>query len=108
VRKPFREADILDTIHKHLGVRYIYDQPTDSLAKEVDHRNLLTTSTFAAVPTELLTHLKQAAIRIDMDGIDNLIDEIRSLNAALAERLATLAGDFKYDEILTLIQHASE
>ena len=108
VRKPFREAEILDTIHKHLGVRYIYDQPTDSLAKEVEHRNLLTTSTFATLPTELLTHLKQAAIRIDMDRIDNLIDEIRSLNAVLAERLATLASDFKYDEILTLIQQASE
>jgi PAS domain S-box-containing protein len=106
VRKPFREADILDTIHKHLGVRYIYDEPTSFLP--VDNPTIITPSAFAELPTELLTNLKQAAIRIDMDRIDKLIDEIRSLNTALAERLATLADDFKYDEILDLIQQASD
>lgn len=106
VRKPFREADILDTIHKHLGVRYIYDEPTSSLP--VDHPTILTPSAFAELPTELLNNLKQAAIRIDMDRIDTLIDEMRSLNTVLAERLAMLADDFKYDDILDLIQKSSE
>jgi PAS domain S-box-containing protein len=106
VRKPFREADILDTIHKHLGVRYIYDEQTSSLP--VDRPTIITSSAFAELPTELLTNLKQAAIRIDMDRIDTLIDEIRSLNTVLAERLTMLASDFKYDEILDLIQQASD
>ncbi|MCL1465209.1 hybrid sensor histidine kinase/response regulator [Argonema galeatum] len=32
LRKPFREADIFEVMHKHLGVHYIYDEPTDSVA----------------------------------------------------------------------------
>jgi hypothetical protein len=92
-------------------VRYIYDSPSDSTAStqnEADIQGALTPKTLAALPLELLTNLKQAAIRIDMDRIDSLIDEIRTYNAALAEGLATLAADFKYDEILTLIQDASD
>jgi hypothetical protein len=57
---------------------------------------------------ELLTHLKQAATRIDMDKIDTLIDEIRCHHAFLGERLAILAADFKYDEILAFLQQASD
>ncbi len=111
LRKPFREADIFDIMNEHLGVRYIYDSPSDSTAStqnEADIQGALTPKTLAALPLELLTNLKQAAIRIDMDRIDSLIDEIRTYNAALAEGLATLAADFKYDEILTLIQDASD
>jgi CheY-like chemotaxis protein len=111
LRKPFREADIFDIMNEHLGVRYIYDSPSDSTAStqnEADIQGALTPKTLAALPIELLTNLKQAAIRIDMDRIDSLIDEIRTYNAALAEGLATLAADFKYDEILTLIQDASD
>jgi PAS domain S-box-containing protein len=110
VRKPFRESDIFDTMNKHLGVRYVYEDPTDwsaSNQNEADIQDALTPSAFAALPDVLLTNLEQAATRIDMDSIDSLIAEVRTHNAALAEGLARLAADFKYDEILTLIQQAS-
>ena len=108
VRKPFREVDIFETIQKHLGLSYIYDAPTNSLQKQVNDPNALTASALATVPLELLTHLKQAATRIDMDKIDTLIDEIRCHHAFLGERLAILAADFKYDEILAFLQQASD
>ena len=108
VRKPFREIEIFETIQKHLGVRYIYEESTDSLSSEADNPNSLTSSAFATVPSEWLTNLKQAATCIDMDQIDNLIAEIRSHNATLAEGLAMLAADFKYDQILNLIEQATD
>jgi len=108
VRKPFREVDIFETIQKHLGLSYIYDAPTHSLPEQANNSNTLTASALATVPVELLTHLKQAATRIDMDKIDTLIDEIRCHHAFLAERLAILAADFKYDEILAFLQQASD
>jgi hypothetical protein len=97
-------------MNKHLGVRYVYEDPTDwsaSNQNEADIQDALTPSAFAALPDVLLTNLEQAATRIDMDSIDSLIAEVRTHNAALAEGLARLAADFKYDEILTLIQQAS-
>ena len=56
----------------------------------------------------MLTNLEQAALRLDMDMVDRLIEEIRSHDAALADALTALADDFKYDEIATLIQEAKE
>jgi CheY-like chemotaxis protein len=106
VRKPFREADIFDMMNKHLRVPYVYDEPTDLLLNEAAHQHALVPSAVAAVPTELLTSLKQAATRIDMDGIDSLISEIRTHNTALADRLTVLAANFNYDDILNLIQDA--
>jgi hypothetical protein len=93
---------------KHLGLSYIYDEPTSSAQKLVNDFNPLTPSVAIAVPWELLTNLQQAATRIDMDKIDKLIDEIRSHNTVIADKLAMLAADFKYDEILALIQQASD
>ena len=61
-------------------MRYIYDEPTSS--PPVNNPTIITPSCFATVPSELLNNLQQAAIRIDMDRIDTLIDEIRSLNRA--------------------------
>ncbi len=103
VRKPFREADIFETISKHLGVRYIYDEPTELLSKKTGNQNALTTSALAILPTELLDNLKEAATCLDMDKVERIIEEIRTYNSTLADGLATLSSEFKYDEILNLI-----
>lgn len=110
VRKPFREADIFDTMSKHLGVRYIYDESSEwetSHQQEAEMQNALTSKGVAALPLDLVTELKQAATCIDMEKVDSVIAQIRNHNQALAEGLAQLAADFKYDEILTLIQGMS-
>lgn len=103
VRKPFREADIFETISKHLGVRYIYDEPNELLSKKAGKHNALTTSVLAILPTELLDNLKEAATCLDMDKVERIIEEIRTHNSTLADGLATLSSEFKYDEILNLI-----
>lgn len=103
VRKPFREADIFETMSKHLGVRYIYDEPTELLSKKAGKQNALTTSALAILPTELLDNLKEAATCLDMDKVERIIEEIRTHNSTLADGLATLSSEFKYDEILNLI-----
>jgi CheY-like chemotaxis protein len=108
VRKPFREADIFDMMHKHLGVRYVYEEATDSRQQYTQSQNSPIGFAFATLPTELVTNLQQAAIRIDMDRIDSLIAQIHTYDASLASRLSLLAADFKYDEILTLIQQSYE
>jgi hypothetical protein len=43
-----------------------------------------------------------------MSEIDRYIEEIRSYNAPVADALATLAVDFDYGKIATLIQEAKK
>jgi predicted ATPase/signal transduction histidine kinase/CheY-like chemotaxis protein/tRNA A-37 threonylcarbamoyl transferase component Bud32 len=111
VRKPFREADIFELMHKHIGVRYIYDDPTAPAAKTLSDKDIqdaLNPEAFAAVPTELLASLEQAASFAYMSEIDRYIEEIRSYNTTVADALAALALDFDYGSIISLIQEAKK
>ncbi len=96
LRKPFKENDIFELMQKHIGVRYIYEKQsaTKSVPMEV-----LTETSFAALPSELVANLKEATTLNDMNMVNDVIEEIRSHNVALADALAVLADDFKYEEI---------
>jgi hypothetical protein len=73
-----------------------------------DIQDALTPEAFAAVPSELLANLEDAAKLALMTEIDRYIDEIRSYNATLGHTLATLAFDFDYVQIVSLIQEAKQ
>ncbi|MDM8549043.1 transporter substrate-binding domain-containing protein [Desulfobacterales bacterium HSG2] len=106
VRKPFRESEMFDVLHRHLGVRYVYeeDEGRDAGNGEQDMTDALTPAAIAALPAALRNALEDAAARIDMEMMDGLLDEVRSRNASLARGLAALVGDFRYDKILALFQ----
>jgi CheY-like chemotaxis protein len=107
LRKPFREDEIFTLMNKHIGVRYVYEESTANTASTVsktDTQDALTQEAFAAVPRELLASLEHAACFAYMSEIDRYIEQIRSYNATVADALATLALDFEYGKIVTLIQ----
>jgi len=105
LRKPFKENDIFDTMHKHLGVSYIYDEPiaTSMIDPEADE---LTPSNMATLPAELLTRFEDATDRNDLDQVESIINEIRLQHLGLANGLVELAEVFDYDAILDLIREA--
>ncbi len=115
MRKPFRETDIFDTMNKHIGVRYIYEDlrevqslTTTKTNTSVDIQAALTPTALAALPFDLLNNLEEATIRSKMNQIDSLINEIRTLNAPLADALAILAEGFEYPKMASLIKQAKE
>ncbi|HEY9608263.1 hybrid sensor histidine kinase/response regulator [Allocoleopsis sp.] len=107
LRKPFREEEIFAAMHKHIGVHYLYEEPTAQTAvSQTDIQDALIPSILATLPTELLANLEQAASFADMKQMDSCIDEIRNYNATLADAIASLANDFEYGKIVTFIQEA--
>ncbi|MEG5035878.1 ATP-binding protein [Microcoleus sp. AT3-D2] len=104
MRKPFREADIFDAMHKHIGVRYIYEDPGQthlSAIKEGDRA--MSAADFVKLPDSLVADLKLAILNADMDLIDTLIEQIRFNDAVTASAIATCIENFEYDKILKLI-----
>ncbi|MCZ0903737.1 response regulator, partial [Microcoleus sp. HI-ES] len=86
IHKPFRDTEIFATLHKHLGVRYIYDEPEsvpDSIQIEAP-----TPETLAALPADWLAGLEKATIECDLELILIQIEQIRDRNDALASALA--------------------
>jgi signal transduction histidine kinase len=104
--KPFGESDIFDMMHKHIGVRYIYDEPTLSSAT-VAHEEALTPDALAALPASLLASLEEAVEGSDMELMEQALAQISRHNPALAKQLTTKADEFEYDEILELIEEAN-
>jgi signal transduction histidine kinase/DNA-binding NarL/FixJ family response regulator/PAS domain-containing protein len=102
IRKPFREAEILDALHKHLGVRYIYDEPQS--APELTQIQALTPEALAGLPVDWLASLEQATIECDLELILTKIEQIRDRNDSLANALTGLANEFLFNQILDLIK----
>jgi len=110
VRKPIREADIFNVMHKHLGVRYVYDEGEGQKARNRGQstKDALTPAALAALPPDLPVNLQQAIAQLDEEMIHLAIEAIRTHNAPLADALAVLADDFEYEKILTLIREIGE
>ncbi|MBD1889845.1 hybrid sensor histidine kinase/response regulator [Coleofasciculus sp. FACHB-SPT9] len=106
IRKPFREADIFDALHKHLGVSFVYDEPVALPTSTQNETNAITPDAIAALPTNLVANLYQATIDGDKDLMLSLIDQIRSSNKPLANALAALVNNFRYKQLLNLTQFA--
>ncbi|MEG4578965.1 ATP-binding protein [Microcoleus sp. MON1_C5] len=107
MRKPFREADIFDAMQKHIGVRYIYEDPGQtnlSAIKEGDRA--MTAADFVKLPESLVSDLKLAILNADMDVIDSSIEQIRLKDAVTAGAIANCIENFEYDKILKLISQA--
>jgi CheY-like chemotaxis protein len=107
-RKPIREAELFETISKHLGVQYVYEEEKQvtSSGQQVADKEALTPEILASLPPELLSVLEQAITQLDMKKIAQAIEAIRSYNTAVANAMAALTKNFKYQVIWDLIQKA--
>jgi hypothetical protein len=115
MRKPFREAELFEMLHKHLGVRFLYethgegvasaiaDGPQDPAAVPSELVDAL-----AALPADWLADLREATVQADWDRILRWIDRIRGQNGPLADGLTDLANDFQYREMMKLIELAEK
>jgi signal transduction histidine kinase/ActR/RegA family two-component response regulator len=105
VRKPVREATIFAKIAEHLGVRFIYEDPQPAAAAEGTAD--LRPADLAGLPAEWLSELRQAADEVDTALADTVIQRIRAHDAALADGLAELVANYRFDKLQLLIQEVS-
>ncbi len=102
IRKPFQEADIFDAMHKHIRVRFVYEEPTVVPTSTETKVDVLTPPVLAALPSNLVANLRQAILSLDIKSMQSYIAQISKLDCSLAEAIATLAKDFKYKQLVTL------
>jgi PAS domain S-box-containing protein len=103
VRKPFREEEIFDTLARHLGVRFVYEEEAEPVGVPAEAAaGPLTSAALAALPADWVTSLHQAATQLDADRIFELLEQIRGQHAPLANALEGLVRDFRFDTILAL------
>ncbi|NJS11776.1 MAG: response regulator [Microcoleus sp. CSU_2_2] len=109
MRKPFREADIFDAMHKYIGVRYIYEDPNlaNLSAIKNQHQGEMTAVDFIMLPESLVAELKQAILNADMELIASSIEQIRLKDLVTAGAIANCIDNFEYDKVLKLISQTT-
>jgi response regulator RpfG family c-di-GMP phosphodiesterase len=108
IRKPFKEQEICDALHKYIGVRFVYDEPAAiSIATETKPDTLIP-SALATLPVDLVADFHQSLMELDVERIQSFIERIRQLNEPLANALATFTNNFQYEKLLNLIQSSRD
>lgn len=103
LRKPFREEEIFQAIHKHLSVNFIYEDLTTVKTVETPTKDILTVEAIAQLPLQLLEQLREAVITSHLDVIAQVIEKIAVHNAPLSQAIETCLHNFEYEKILDLI-----
>jgi signal transduction histidine kinase/CheY-like chemotaxis protein len=109
MRKPFREQEIFTAMNKHIGVRYIYEEPIDQAAQSLSKteiKDVLVPEALTALPSELLANLASSAKSSDIAEVDRLIQEVKAMNASIGDAFLALANEFEYGKIASLIEAA--
>jgi signal transduction histidine kinase/CheY-like chemotaxis protein len=104
VRKPVREATIFAKIAEHLGIRFVYEDPQPV---GVERAAELRPDHLAALPTEWLAELRQAADEVDTALAEAAITRIRARDTVLADGLSNLVSNYRFDKLQELIQEVS-
>ncbi|HMQ32977.1 MAG TPA: ATP-binding protein [Chloroflexaceae bacterium] len=104
VHKPAREAVIFDTIARHLGVGFLYDEPELPEASETAATAPLDPRRLAALPPALVRALAHAAEEVDPDAAAAAIAQIGGHDPALAAELEGLVAQFRFDTLQQLTQ----
>jgi len=104
VRKPFQEQEIFDMLQKHLGLRYVYEEPAVLPKPQPPEQLSLDAAALSGLPPDILADLRVAANTADLELTQLVIAQIRNLNAPLADALAELVNQYRFDTLLTIIQ----
>ena len=102
VRKPFKEAMIFDTLSKHLGVQFIYENGANNNHAKTE--KTLTTADFQVMPQAWLLNLSEAALEADSEQVLALIQAIPESQAFLSTQLIKMLKKFQFEKILDLIE----
>ncbi len=105
----FKAYEIIERMHRHIGARFTYEEGGAENINQTGRGGAsrpITPGDFADAPDDILQRLKKAAIDTDMDGVDGILEEIRGIDAGLADGLKELAEDFEYGKIVKLIEDA--
>jgi PAS domain S-box-containing protein len=105
VHKPFQAHEIFDVMARQLGVRYRYEAPSTQPSVEVSR---VTAADLAALPATLRETLRQATVSLSTDAVDEVLAQVRTFDAKLASGLDTLARDFRFSQILELLEKSHD
>ena len=100
ISKPFREVELFQKIHAHIGAEYIYAEEPAPVAGEKPVE--LTAQSLEGWPSEIIEPLREAVLSADLDQLLAQIQVAEKRDARIGKGLRRLAEGFQYQKLLDL------
>jgi CheY-like chemotaxis protein/anti-sigma regulatory factor (Ser/Thr protein kinase) len=102
IGKPFRETELFQKIHAHVGVEYLFAEDSTAAPRKEEAAEL-TPESLAGWPQDLIDPMREAVITADLDQLLARIQEAESRDPRIARGLRRLAEGFQYEKLLDLL-----
>ncbi len=103
--KPFMPEALFEKMSRHLGIRFVYQGEADAPTAELEQSHSVADLMGAAkLPSRVCSALTQAALELDAQATHAAIAMIDPDGAALAGALTGLVEQYRFDQILALLQ----
>jgi PAS domain S-box-containing protein len=103
IHKPFRDVEIFEAIATHLGLSVIVPHTTPEISVLQGEPIALNASDLAHLPQKCLESLWDGVVQGDLELIASAIEQVGLQDPALAEVLQSLANQYQFEKLLTLI-----
>ena len=105
--KPFREGELLNKIKEALKLEYEYAEE-EPLPSEKTNLEKICREEIAVLPPELRNRVYQAVERGDYYLTLTLLEEVKTVDSELAEKMVKMARAFSFETMLELLQPKEE
>jgi PAS domain S-box-containing protein len=102
IGKPFREAELFQKIHAHVGVEFHYAEESSDPSGESAIE--LTPIMLSGWPRDVIDPMREAVVTADLDQLLARIQEVEARDPRLAQGLRRLAEGFQYEKLLDLFR----
>jgi PAS domain S-box-containing protein len=101
--KPFKDAELFETIGRLTGVDYLYEETVsgEKTSETADDTALMRKSV-AALSPDLVGQLRDAVERADLDLLNELAGQLVTDHPTLAQRMQEMAVRYEYDALIEL------
>ena len=104
VGKPFREIELFQKMHAHLGVEYLYAE--DPVAAH-EAAAEITPESLSAWPEDLIAPMREAVVTADLDELLARIGDVEGRDPRVAKELRRLAEGFEYQRLIDLFSRGA-
>ena len=109
LRKPFRETDVFEILHKQLGIHFVYDESDGKIEEKRSFQGKKLKSIDLIVLSEdIREQLTVAATLCDLERTSELIDTVGLQHPDISDKLKALAENYEYSQILSLLREDGE
>lgn len=103
LRKPFEEEEFFELLHRHLGVRFIYEDTTGMSETETRGEQELDTA-ILSLPPGLRKTLHRALLELDTESVSRALMEIHSYNPEIARSIRIFTDNYQYGRVLRAVE----